>query len=415
MAMGGMTTDVSTLPLRYGLFPIKPDLIIASFGYNDMTILSQQYKNPFLFALKETAQYSYLLNSTQKLIRAAYAQCNKGMTHLPSVMLVDDSFMIDDKTARGNLMHSRMISEVSQWYDLWSVSWTNAFLHMSYADEKLMSVNATFWPLWGGPNQQAHPHILYHIGIAWMIFYQFAQAAVHGCSSTSNSVPLFPEPNLQNIPPLTFSTRYQDLPMAWKTATAQWSERCDLHDEILKNTSITTEHNSTSNVASSTALCPYAWIANRATNIQTREDVRQVVDSVMIENKGWNEEGNPVKKPRPGWVTYMPGAKFKIRAPVAQRFTLIYMKSYGAKWQDSKLQIKFSLCRPNPLYPRRQICEKNVMQDELAGFHAQNISVNYEASWILPGVNENHTHADIHFQLIGGNTFRINGMLFCRV
>jgi len=384
MANGGMSTGISAIPLEYGIYPKGypkqgPDLILASFGYNDMAMLLAKHQNPYLYHMDATQQHYYLLDATQRFVRAS---CGK------IVWLVDDSFMIPQIPIRQNLMHSRAVTEVAAWYDVWGVSWTKAFLHMSYSNEQLANVTHNgdiFWPLWGGKVKTSHPNIMFHTGMAWFLFYQFVDMSIQGCCSQLPMVhpgQTYPELNPRFIPPIDETTTFQTLPGAWRNATQQKCGR-------------------------QASLCSYLWIVNRATNIQTREDVRMAIDSVLLTNKGWEEDGYPVRKPRPGWVANQRKAVFEIQVNATEsairKITIIYMKSYGPRWENARLRITVRVRRGEVWVWKTK--------HELEGFHSSNTSVNYEAMLAVAGEVGDQVLAK--FEVFSGTTFRINGMLFC--
>lgn len=395
MANGGMTTDVSTIPLQYGVYPNAqpPDFIIASFGYNDMSMMLAKKKNPYLANLEAEDQYMYLVDATQRFVRAAKST---------PVLLVDDSFMIPDITIRHNLMHSRAIAEVASWYNVWAVSWSRAFLHVSYSTMDLSNLteqNNIYWPLWGGNLKTAHPNIYFHTGMAWLLFYQFVEMSVQACVDKDNNddtvttPSTFAELDSQFIPPIDNHAHFQEIPAAWLNASTQHAAK---------------QRSKNSNKTASTTACSYLWIANRATSIQTKQDVKRAVESVLLSNRGWMEEGNAVRKPRPGWVAMKPKAVFEVRVNATSSnidvMRLLYMKSYGEKWRDSQVGITVRVRRGNATLIKRKM--------DLVGYHASNTSVNYEATMKGLGAQVGD-YIVAKFAVIGGSTFRINGMLFC--
>jgi hypothetical protein len=377
LAQGGMSTDISILPLKHGLFENvpQPDVIVGAFGYNDLHQLLAKHQNPVLYNLAN--QDDYLLQVTQDWIRAAL-----GCRNNAAVLLLDDAYLMPDQSAYTNLRHSRVVAHASQYYNVWGISWTNMWLHWSYS--RLNETDMHF-PLWGSLVDASHPGILFHTGIAWLLLHQFVQSIfLQGCSSSVREHEELLHP--RHLPPLMQQGSLVDLYHAWHNAS-QREQDC-----------------------SSNTTCAYAWIANRATVIQTREDVKRVVESVMTENEGWWEEGFKIRKPRPGWVTqYFPKAKFCIQVPALEstitKVTIIYLKSYGSKWIHSRLRVTLEcLVHSN--------ATSMVRQTELTGFHHSNTSVNYEATMeinVMPGQT-----VKACFELIKGHAFRINGMLFCQ-
>jgi hypothetical protein len=182
MANGGMTTGISSIPLKYQIFPKgvrAPDLIIASFGYNDIHMMLAQHQNPVLAKMTLAQQEVYLMQETQRFVRAALQANGICTDEPPAVLLVDDSFLIPQANIRTNLLHSRVVAEVAAWYNVGAVSWTKTMMHRSYSSPKLSNLSRDgpddilYWPLWGGNVRTSHPNILFHVGIAWLLFYQF--------------------------------------------------------------------------------------------------------------------------------------------------------------------------------------------------------------------------------------------------
>ena len=415
MANGGMTTGISTIPLEYGIYPdnnIPPDLVIAAFGYNDMNLLLAQHQNSVFRSgttTNDSEKYNFLLKDTQRFVRAAAGAC------IP-VILVDDSYLIPRATIRFNLLHSHHIAEIANWYDIGAISWTRAFMGLSYSDRKLHNISQSgtddidYWPLWGGNLRTSHPNIMYHVGMAWLLFYQIVLQLSESAASSSLllldprcnngngndaiSTTTMEKLDPRNIPPLDQNTRIQSLAPIWKNNTTVNMKKCSSSSSSSRTTKNT---------------CSYLWIANRATNIQTKQDVKRIIDTVLIFNKGWMEEGNPIRKPRPGWVALKKKAMFTIRinatAANISKVTLLYLKSYGPKWQDSKLRVTLRI-RRNESYG----ITKKVKRD-LVGYHDSNTSINYEA--IIPIEARIGDYVLANFQVTSGTTFRINGMLFC--
>lgn len=405
MAVPGVTTDVASVLLKYTLWPEGypkegPDLIIASFGFNDV----------FKFVSKDDLGsdrgYMEILSASQKFIRAALglSRCDE----LPALMFVDDSFLIGHISVRDNLAHSRALAELSTWYDVMTVSYTKAFLHYSYKDSRLHNVSksyksryllkdaVTVWPLFGGVLPTYHPQIMYHSGIAWLLFFEIFQTFEDSCEDTTAGITnqllgsdQFHGLSTRQIPELKENLFFQEVPLPWMEATKRYDASCSDNNFQPGN------------------ACSFLWIASKVTAIRDGNDVNAILKTVEIANDGWVGEGLPVRPPRPGYVANKSGASFTISVHAAKnpirKVTLIYMKSYGEKWNTSRLAVNFRTMRGNVM-----IAETS---GELEGFHDSETSVNYDAFFDVAA--EVGDRVEAKFDVVGGAIFKITGMLFC--
>jgi hypothetical protein len=134
------------------------------------------------------------------------------------------------------------------------------------------------------------------------------------------------------------------------------------------------------------------------------------MDMVLLENKGWEAMGNPVRKPRPGWIAQRSKAAFTIQVNATtmriSKFTVIYLKSYGALWKDTRLSVTVLTRRGN-------VTRGGKERHEIQGFHDSNTSVNYEADFPIRTPAEIGDSVHVHVNVHSGSTFRINGLMFC--
>lgn len=75
-----------------------------------------------------------------------------------------------------NLLHSRAVAEIATWHDAMAVSYTRTFLHYVYSDGSLAN-NATTGRAYrrimlGAEQLRAHPSILFHSSLAWLLSLQ---------------------------------------------------------------------------------------------------------------------------------------------------------------------------------------------------------------------------------------------------
>ena len=148
--------------------------------------------------------------------------------------------------------------------------------------------------------------------------------------------------------------------------------------------------------------------------MDSREATNQIVQSVLVNNSGWEAAGgvNQFQREKPGWVTYRANSSFEIAVSAVngpiKTVTVIYLKSYGIGWKDSTVLITPRIVRQSGILENT---EANVT---LQGIHNSTSSINYWETLKLQGRGALPGDAvHVTFQMVGGISFRINGLLFC--
>lgn len=411
MATGGMTSDIGAFILDYALFPSGyprqgPDVVIAAFAYNDV--------NKFLVRGDESQSHQNILQSLQNFVGVAYRNRCDG---LPAVIAVDDTFLISRLTVRENLMHSRVVAELSLWHDIMSVSYTKGFLHHFYSDDSLTKVYSKLKEdMFGTTQRNVHPTLFFHTGTAWLIFlpllqnlHEFCSDQAAGWDEISNERVLESgkktkqasglEPRF--IPPLKVSTRLDTNLAEWRTNQDDIMAQCSGPNFLPGNT------------------CSYYWMVHKATEVRRSKHVKALIRQVSIFNNGWVSEGNPIRPPRPGWVAQKQNASFGIRVTAKEfpirKVTIHYMKSYGNKWKDSRLRVHFYASDKGGAAASVESSNSSASLVDvpltLEGFHDSNTSVQYHTTFDVDAAVGASLAAS--FTLIGGTTFKIIGMFFC--
>ena len=394
MASGGLTSDVALPLLEHCIYPPGypregPDLIISSFGFNDVHVFKES---------------SDMRIANEEFLKAAYFNRCDG---LPAVVLVDDIFCNIKKSNERrelvsvNLMHSRMVSDIARWNDVMAVSYTEAFMHYAYSDPTMDDPEGKGnfrGILFGGASPTIHPPILYHSGMAWMLAFQFLQTMVDRCHDEVVS-PRIADDAVRNdeldprlMPTYAEEDTLSDVTRKWRIQSDSFLNRCSDPNFRPGNT------------------CSLSWIVHRSSTIATRRHVKKLLVSLGGSDRhGWSAQGNPIRPPRPGWVATGANASFDILV-VAKEFpirkvTFLYMKSYGDAWQDSRVNVSLSVLRG---------ATNDVVMEthgELEGIHNSTTSVNYKTTLDVDA-NVGET-VKASFVLVGGTTFKFTGMLFC--
>jgi hypothetical protein len=87
--------------------------------------------------------------------------------------------------------------------------------------------------------------------------------------------------------------------------------------------------------------------------------------------------------------------------------TMHYLKSYGDLWKDSTLELRAQVIVPSGT---SEVAYKQVMNVER--YHEQAVSIGYTFQTAV--TTEVKGEFRLHLTLIGGQTFKINALMWCR-
>ncbi|KAI2495861.1 hypothetical protein MHU86_18642 [Fragilaria crotonensis] len=391
MAVGGTTSDVGAVALEYGLLPPDhpgPDIIIHSYGVNDGRRAGDDYER---------------FNLMQDFIRAARAM-NCDVEKQPSIILYDDFMGFYSHDIYRTMAYSEYVSKAAAWYDLMAVSYANVYRHTVFSGEGFGNETAVEHEPGGdlpmlGWSLEIHPGMLYHSTSPWMLVYNLLDNMINSCQDYATMTryePVFEELPLNQIPELTKDSMLSDLPKKW-------------NENIVEHTKLCAEaSNRKGNVCA-----PTSWVDSAFTGSRDKPKIDEEMERLFLsDNEGWQLEEMINSKPRPGWVAFARTATFTITVKDHEGITfvtIIAMKSYGAKWKDSRVRVTLFDDGPSGKGPI-----SNVGLYEIPGSHDTTTSVLFPHKLHLDGdgVPEGNW-LTARFDLVGGTTFRIQGMLFC--
>jgi len=156
--------------------------------------------------------------------------------------------------------------------------------------------------------------------------------------------------------------------------------------------------------------CIYSWVANLERRLDNPKRIADKLQPHIASNEGWSAADDNGKL---GWVPSSGlGSKFAmewkgITQPV-RAVTWMIMRSYGEKWEGSKLKVEV------------WSGATRMASEEIAGFHDKKTSETYNIKMKL-GDGEKKEGGEavvgsdlkITFELVGGTTFKISGMAIC--
>ena len=391
MGAGGTTSDVGSVALEYALFPPDypgPDVIIHSYGINDGRRAGDDIER---------------FNLMQKFILAARTtSCD--MDQQPTIILYDDFIGFYGHDMHRTMAYSQYVSKAAAWYDLMAVSYSNVFRHMVFSGEGFGNESAVEHEPGGdlpmlGWRLEIHPGMLYHSTSPWTLVYSLMDNMINSCQDFATMTryePAYQERPLNQVPELTKDVRLSDLPEKWNKNVAQHTASCGEASKRIGSVCAAT-----------------SWVAGAFAGARNSRKIADEMRALFLSgNSGWFVESMSNSKPRPGWVASAANATFTVTVKGHEGitfFTIISMKSYGAKWEGSLVRVSVFDLGPSGKGPI-----SDVGQYEIPGSQNTKTSVLFTHKFPLDGngVPKGNWLA-ARFDLVGGTTFRIQGMLFC--
>jgi len=388
LGVGGTTSDIGALIVEYGFLEttLAPDIIIAAFGRND-----------FIFEADKQ------LEIAQNLVQAVRTMRCDG---LPVFISHLDTMMRNPRTV--NFMElGQTQAMVTQWYDVMGISFEKAFQDITMHDIPKIkgdegSYNDTYNSYWGNPWWNCHPGLIYHAAVSWSITYSLANSFIDACEYETSLADGKETAHLtlNQLPPLKNKANYAELYQQWNHSQMEHDAKCRMQS---------------SSGTSKSKSCQYKWINTKGLGVHSKDAAAAIVKSVLLNNSGWEAAGGKNQfagGEKPGWITNTANASFEIAVRAKdchiRTVTIVYLKSYGDKWKDSSVSVQTHVVKQDGTHYKES---QSVI---LGGIHDSRTSVNYWQKIHLVGegaILGDTVH--VSFRLVGGSSFRINGLLLC--
>mmetsp|Transcript_44225 Transcript_44225/g.134659 ORF Transcript_44225/g.134659 Transcript_44225/m.134659 type:complete len:699 (-) Transcript_44225:20-2116(-) len=428
ITMGGTNTESGIKIWKYGLqsddYP-HPDVLINAYSTNDVhvnSVAAAEAKNQSL--------NDALWDLTQQFIRTAKAGCKP-----PLLVYFDDYIGNERNEILETTQLSQTIHHLSHYYGTMAVSYANAVRDLVYrgTEEEWFSPHAWYKGRAKKWTRQIHPGMSFHFSAAIVIAYNFLQLASTYCSLHSSQlygkldeaqqlqevseanwdygydsvnglpglrngpVPKGPRPKIDALPP------WLDRELTLETITARWNEDA-----------VKTRHVPDQSKCDVKRPCVFSFVSGITPDIGDPKGLTARLEPYLAYNQGWEAQAHNGFKN--GWVpTGGLGSKFtlqlkQLRQPV-KVLTFMVMKSYGEKWQGSKIRINASFrVDSNSLYAPL------AAPMDIKGEHGKKTSETYNheldvtgtPTGVVPGGD-----LKIDVKLVGGTTAKIMGLAFC--
>lgn len=403
--LGGTNTESAVALLEYDLVPKDVDIVIHAYSTNDMHLYTLESAGRNNVTLRDR-----IIDLTEQFFRSALQRCRKSKAPPPLVIYLDDYIGNEQNNIMGAALLAQSIPWLANYYGVMSISYADAVRELVYGD----TLETFFSPRWvifrtkreSEWVRQIHPGMGMHITMTYMLLYGMLQATTTFCTlprgfgrtsdgkaaymATSGFPELdgkeqahYQEPRLppEYLPP----RMYPDLTL--DTVTTQWR-----HRQRAPNCKDSHENR-----------CVFAWMSRITSNCLTEEHLNSIMAEHMVQNQHWEPE---LQYKKLGFVArgknsttppkFVLGFK-NISQPI-NSVMLTVMKSYGPKWEESRVLMSSSA---GPL-----------SISSFGGYHGKNTSEQYS---YVSQFDEGPVVGDFElvFELTAGKTFKIMGMALC--
>ena len=410
LALGGTNTETGTTILSLQLQPdLHPDIIINGYSTNDMHINTIKDANQANQTLRDRT-----FSLMQNFVRTVLRKCSQTR---PLLIHVNDYLGNEQREIYATTEYAQGIGVLANYYGFASLSYADLVRDLVYADTHEQWFSPPGWYLGKKKmEREIHPVMSMHMATAYLSMFSLLHTAISYCSMTPGAraqvlnaslagteIPYMPKdgglpemttkvpghkpvmPYWSLPPPLTTDLNLEDVSALWKKSADQ-PEPCPLEPR-----------------------CIFAWIYGLSRDTNDMEKVHERFMNHTTVNLGWRlmEDGG-----KWGWIPWMGRRSkwvldFKNATQPLRSVSLLYMRSYGAKWEHSTLQLSaYSRPTSNDEW-------KHLSEEKLHGVHAKNTSETYTHELILEKENGIGSDLRIQLELVNGTTFKVSGLAVC--
>lgn len=425
IASGGTHTGQALQIIKYWMYPddvlpTGPDIIIHAYGANDSN----------LGDLGDTAD-------AMDRIKNLFKQCIERMNAFVKAVHTSHTcpppiiFHLDDYVgghSQGGILqdmaYNMVMTRVAGWYDNFAVSSADVVRMLIYPSTTEENHFSPAWNIKRGRDkytENCHFGWPGHQMITWVWAYNFLDSLINYCdhqdaqleyqsskqqlgterysritakaqtfvtasTNKNNNTGVVP-------PPLLATMQLEKVSEAWETEATSQAEHC-------------------SNVDSGIP-CNFKWTASPAGKTSNAGALTKYLKPFIEKEKSKNwriEVDNSHGWSRKLGIAMDIDAVLQFKVPklstTAKVLTIQSLKSYGEKWDGSKIQVEV-------LVAKNETDNKEVFSTHIEGNHTSQTSVQYSTELQLLDPVPKDSDAIIKMTLVGGSTFKIMGMMLC--
>ena len=444
LTLGGTNTETGTTIFDYTLMPHGipyPDIVINGYSTNDMHVTSAIEAQKRNITLEEM-----ILQVNQKFIRKVLVpkvvlpvqqseseQDNKTSKakclHRPPLLFYYDDY-IGNEQRQITQTHSfsKSIQFLSSYYGFSVLSYADAVKDLVYA-----KTSDNWFAPHGWPDRQVHPGMGMHIVSTWIMAFHLAHLGSTYCSLNSTRTTYSeilpklrnPQAQMKGEPVVLNQNHHHHLPpeindsLTLDNISQKWNDNNNDNNNN-QNDGTVLEECSVSNEYLMSRPCMFSWIGNLERKFDKAKHLQDRIKPFLTTNEGWVALDENSKL---GYCATKENAFFELEfqnivTPV-KTLTFLVMKSYGKKWENSKIQVEAKISKQVGT-PDEKTYSNSI---EITGFHDKKTSETYTAQLNLASKENGIIQDDngfsksdslkVRITLIGGSTFKIMGMAFC--
>jgi hypothetical protein len=451
IALGGTNTESAITMWDYSLLTENipyPDILINAYATNDMHWNSMQDA----IARNQTLEQS-LYKLSQEFIRQVMTP-KKSCRHAPPLLLYFDDYLGNEQNeVLATLASTQTINLMSSYYGIGSISYADAVRDMVYGDTKEWWFSSQ-WYERGKYMRGVHPGMGTHISMMWVVAFNLFNLVTTYCSlpeiettttelsETDTTTTIrrlhagtersskgswdYDYHSINGLPPLRATKKLGGGPrekprgippplttdLVLEHISDSWREDSVANAPLWKTIPECLAEGHFDDAIDHDSLpkpCLFSWVVNLERFLNKPKGLTAKLKPYLTSNSGWSAEDDNNKL---GWVPSSGlGSKFTLEFKnVAQpvlMMTWMIMRSYGEKWEGSKIKVE------------AWSGEKILASDEIVGFHDKKTSETYNIKMKLidkesesPGIPAG-SDLKVTFELVGGTTFKISGMAIC--
>jgi lysophospholipase L1-like esterase len=405
VAMGGTNTATGSVILQYDLIPEQarnPDIVFNAYSTNDMhilTVLEAQSAN--------TTLRDKVFEMTQTFVRQVLQSCN---TKNPPLLLHIDDYLGNEQRAIWDTTElSQGVQVLANYYGFSTMSYADTVRDIVYGDSSESWLSPDWWGT-GKFEREIHPGMGMHISATWVALYNMLNLVTTYCSlpaphlvdSTEYRPDVMGLPKLHNVvaqakgkpqqrpsglpPPLTQELLIESVTALWKNSKDEAA--CDSQER----------HQ---------VKCPFSWISGLSLQQNNQTWIKEYFQQRASLWKGWeisSDGGKMGLVPTNGTGSQLV-LDFTLSQPI-RAVTFFIMKSYGEKWEGSRLEVRVKSQEQKDVW-------KDIQVREMVGFHAKNTSEVYTEAFELSKPIPVGSSLRLGAKLVGGTTFKLLGLAVC--
>jgi hypothetical protein len=434
-AIGASNTQVATTLLRFELLPEeirRPDIIINAYSTNDMhfeTIAEAVGSNATL--------RDHVFAMHQEFIRTAAA--TQPCQDPPLLIFLDDYLGNEQREILATTDVGQSHQILATYYGVGTVSYANMVRDIVYKNTREKDFSPAGWYKKDGSSgptmtREIHPQFGMHYTVTWSMAYYFLVLVSTYCSTASalekeqEAFPTTPSSLSSDhfdagaLPPvLTSLYSLADISHDWKASIQEQETKASLCYEQKKN-------DGKQPIA---PRCTFSWMSMLASSkiIGKEERTKEWIEdqfktylTTKDQLSSWKIDDGGGK---PGWSPVDGSAapltlEFAVETTPVSAVTVLYMRSYGEKWENSTVEMNIWQAHTNNAIDGngRNGDNNNSMpllhSQRIQGFHNKETSEIYPMDLELSPPIQPHSTLRIDFRLVAGTTFKILGLALCQ-